>query len=274
MLLALSGVVGQGQTTVKGHVVNERGERVEYVTIGFEDDTAEEPSSAVGTISDAQGGFLLTIPKGQRKELVFTHVSYLPTVLPYKDYANGQELTIVLKDKVVELAEVVVGKKNKPKTIVGKGVPAPGVVGYGGPKEKQSADSPEGGVLFSPNKDYVISDILLTVSGCQFNQCTVSFNLYEKQGKRYVNILQKPIYEVVKKSEGKHTIDVRPEETLLVKRKKDYYISVCVVDSDTDGYLFMKAYLKKGVYRRHVVGKERRYPICPAIRVKGYEVAK
>ena len=24
----------------------------------------------------------------------------------------------------------------------------------------------------------------------------------------------------------------------------------------------------------HVVGKERRYPICPAIRVKGYEVAK
>ena len=86
---------------------------------------------------------------------------------------------------------------------------------------------------------------------------------------------EQDIYNVaLKKSEGKHTIDVRPEETLLVKRKKDYYISVRVVDSDTDGYLFMKAYLKKGVYRRHVVGKERRYPICPAIRVKGYEVAK
>jgi len=32
-LLALVAMAGQGQTTVKGHVVNERGENIEYVSI-------------------------------------------------------------------------------------------------------------------------------------------------------------------------------------------------------------------------------------------------
>lgn len=91
------------------------------------------------------------------------------------------------------------------------------------------------------------------------------------EGIEYVNILQKPIYEIIKQENGKHTLDVRPEETLLLKRKKDYYLSVRVVDSDSPGYLYMKAYLKNGLYRRVVKGKQRKFPICPALRIKGYE---
>ena len=34
ILLALAAMAGQAQTKVKGHVVNERGETVEYVSIG------------------------------------------------------------------------------------------------------------------------------------------------------------------------------------------------------------------------------------------------
>ena len=43
------------QTTIKGHVVDERGKSVEYVSIGFEEDS-------VGVISDAQGYFEISIP--------------------------------------------------------------------------------------------------------------------------------------------------------------------------------------------------------------------
>ena len=50
ILLALVAMTGQAQTKVKGHVVNERGETVEYVSIGIEEDS-------VGVISDAQGHF-------------------------------------------------------------------------------------------------------------------------------------------------------------------------------------------------------------------------
>ena len=37
ILLALAAMAGQAQTKVKGHVVNERGETVEYVSIGIEE---------------------------------------------------------------------------------------------------------------------------------------------------------------------------------------------------------------------------------------------
>jgi hypothetical protein len=104
-LLALVTMAGQAQTKVTGHVVNERGEKVEYVSIGIEEDS-------VGVISDAQGHFALTIPAGRKDELTFTHVSYQTATIPYTTYADGHELTVTLKDKVVELAEVVVGKKS------------------------------------------------------------------------------------------------------------------------------------------------------------------
>ena len=96
------------QITVKGNVVNERGESIEYVSIGFEEDS-------VGVISDAKGRFTLKIPAGRKKDLSFSHVSYLTTEIPYQEYAKGNELTVVLKDRVVELTEVVIGKKTSRK---------------------------------------------------------------------------------------------------------------------------------------------------------------
>ena len=254
------------RTIVKGQVVNERGETVEYVSIGFEEDS-------VGVISDVKGNFEITIPQGRNNDLSFSHVSYLTTEIPYEAYASGKPLTVVLKDKVVELTEVVIGKKNKPKTIVGKGIPLPGgVLGISSPNADNPSDTPEGGVTFSSNKDYVISDILLNVSGCSFKQCTVSINLYEKRDGHFVNILQKPIYETVRQETGTHVLNIRPEDTLLVKRKTDYYLSMAVVDSDSQGMLYIKAYLKSGLYRSAVKGKTKRLPVCPAILVKGYEV--
>lgn len=251
------------QVTVKGNVVNERGEAVEYVSIGFEDDS-------VGVISDAKGHFTIKIPAGRKKELSFSHVSYLTTEVPYQEYAKGSELTVVLKDRVVELAEVVIGKKNKPKTIVGKGIPAPGLVGTSG---HGSDLGPEGGVLFSCSKSYVISDILINIAGITFEQCKVSINVYERQGKRFVNIHQKPIYETLTKSKNKYTLDVRPEEDIVLKPKKEYYVSINVVDGYGEkGFLNMKAYMKNGLYRNAVKGKTKKFPICPAIQVKGYEV--
>ena len=227
------------QTTVKGNVVNERGEGIEYVSIGFENDS-------VGVISDAKGHFVLTIPAGRKRKLSFSHVSYLTTEIPYEEYSKSDELTVVLKDKVVELAEVVIGKKNKPKTIVGKGIPAPGLVGTSG----QGSDlGPEGGVAFSCNKSYVISDILVKISGCTFKQCMVS----------------------IKKS--KYILDIRPEENIVLKPKTDYYVSIRVVDGFGEkGFLYLNAYMKSGLYRNAVKGKTKKLPVCPAIQVKGYEV--
>ena len=265
MLFLLAHLMGMAQTTVKGHVVNERGEDVEYVSIGFEEET-----DSVGVISDAKGYFTLTIPKGRKNDLSFTHVSYLPAVVQCQEYTKGDELTVVLKDRVVELSEVLIGKKNKPKTIVGKGIPAPGLVGTSG---HGSDLGPEGGVAFSCSKEYVISDILVKISGCTFKQCKVSINVYEKKGKQFVNIHQKPIYETLTNDKSNYLLDIRPEESIVLKPKKDYYVSICVVDGFGEkGFLYMKAYMKNGLYRNAMKGKTKKLPVCPAIQVKGYVV--
>ena len=84
-MLIFVALAGQAQTKVIGHVVIERGEKVEYVSIGIEEDS-------VGVISDAQGHFTLTIPAGRKDELTFTHVSYQTATIPYTTYADGQYL--------------------------------------------------------------------------------------------------------------------------------------------------------------------------------------
>ena len=263
MLIAIMTIASpvSAQTIVKGCIVNERSETIEYVSIGFEEDS-------VGTISDANGNFELEIPTNRKNDLVFTHVSFQKAVVPYETYANGQQLTVTMKDKVVELAEVVVGKKNKPQKIAGKAISGP-MASFRG---KGKADALEWGPVFRSKKDYVISDILLTIKGSSYQWCVLSFNIYEIQGDKFVNILNKPIYQRIEKSDGKQRLDIQPEETIVLKGKKRYYISVAVIDSDSYGILDMQSQFKTSYARNITKGKKRKLPIGPAIMVKGYEI--
>ena len=263
MLIAIMTIASpvSAQTIVKGCIVNERSETIEYVSIGFEEDS-------VGTISDANGNFELEIPTNRKNDLVFTHVSFQKAVVPYETYANGQQLTVTMKDKVVELAEVVVGKKNKPQKIAGKAISGP-MASFRG---KGKADALEWGPVFKSKKDYVISDILLTIKGSSYQWCVLSFNIYEIQDSKFVNILNKPIYHRIEKSNSKQRLDIQPQETIMLKGKKRYYISVAVIDSDSYGILDMQSQFKTSYARNITKGKKRKLPIGPAIQVKGYEI--
>ena len=101
LLFALIVSAALAQTKVKGRIVNERGKGVEYVTIGLENDS-------IGVVSDSDGKFSITVPQGRKGNLVFMHVSYQTAVVPFSSYGSG-EVEVVMKDKVVQLAEVVVG---------------------------------------------------------------------------------------------------------------------------------------------------------------------
>ena len=269
MLIAIMTIASpvSAQTIVKGHVVNEQGETVEYVSIGFEEGDSEDQSSSVVTISDAKGNFELEIPANRKNDLVFTHVSFQKAIVPYETYANGQQLTVTMKDKMVELTEVVVGK-NKPQKIAGKAISGP-VASFRG---KGKVDGTEWGPVFKSKKDYVISDILLTIKGISYQWCVLSFNIYEIQGNKFVNILNKPIYHRIEKRNGKQRLDIQPEETIVLRGKRKYYISVMVVDSDRYGILDMQSQFKTNYARSITKGKKRKLPIGPAIQVKGYEI--
>ena len=249
------------QTTIKGHVVNERGENIEYVNIGIEEDS-------VGVISDANGHFTLTIPAGRKDDLSFTHVSYQTATIPYQTYATNSPLTVTLHDKVVALTEVVVGKKNAPRTLSGKSWVTIGVVAFQG---KYKGDA-EWGPIFQNRKDYLLTDILLSINSCTYEECMLSFNVYELQGKQFVNIMNKPIYKKITPADDGTQFSVSPEESILLKGKKKYCVCVGVVDTKGEGSIFFPANYKSSYARNAVKGKMRKLPICPSIVVKGCEI--
>ncbi|MBP5365649.1 MAG: carboxypeptidase-like regulatory domain-containing protein [Bacteroidales bacterium] len=251
------------QLNVSGNVLNERGETIEYVSIGFNCDS-------VGTISDDNGHFSLKIPEGRTKTLIFSHVSYLPAEIPFESYSAGNELTIVLKDKTIILPEVTIRKSSKPEVIVGKGMPMIGGCMF---TKRDKTDSPEGGPMFTPEKDYIISNILLDIKECTYKECTLSFNLYERQDSKLVNVLQKPIYQTVQQKKKSFTLDVMPEETLVLKQGKEYYLSVAMVDCEGEGVLMSPARVKSGYYRKSIIdGEPEKKPICLPIVIKGNEL--
>ncbi|MBQ8052127.1 MAG: carboxypeptidase-like regulatory domain-containing protein [Bacteroidaceae bacterium] len=260
-LLSLFAIAVQAQTTVKGHVVNERGDDVEYVSIGIEEDS-------VGVISDAQGHFTLTIPAGRKDDLTFTHVSYQTVIIPYTTYANGHELTVTLKDKVIELAEVVVGKKNKSHTLSGKSWIRAGSAGFEGDCKGEI----EWGPIFKSKKDYLLTDIMLAINKCEYEECLLSFNCYEVRDKKFVNVLNKPIYKRVTPADNGQQFSVSPAESVVLKGKKKYCVTISVVDIKGKGRLAFPANFKSSYARHKVKGKMKKFPVCPMIIVKGYDV--
>ena len=260
-LLALAAMAGQAQTKVIGHVVNERGDAVEYVSIVIEEDS-------VGVISDAQGHFTLTIPAGRKDELTFTHVSYQTAIIPYTTYAHGHELTVTLKDKVVELAEVVVGKKSKPHTLSGKSWVRTSTAGFRG----NCKGDIEWGPIFKNRKDYLLTDIMVSIDKCEYEECLLSFNCYEVRDKKLYSVLNKPIYKRVTPADNGKNIYVSPAESVVLKGKKKYCVTISVVDMKGNGSLSFPANFKSSYARHKVKGKMKKIPGCPMIIVKGYEV--
>ena len=252
---------GFAQTTVKGHVVNERGEGVGYVSIGIEEDS-------VGVISDAMGQFTLMIPAERKDELTFTHVSYQTATIPYTTYADGHELTVTLKDKVIELAEVVVGKKNKPHTLSGKSWIRMSTAGFRG----NCKGDIEWGPIFKNRKDYLLTDIMVSIDKCEYEECLLSFNCYEVKDKKLYSVLNKPIYKRVTPADNGKELYVSPAESVVLKGKKKYCVTVSVVDMKGNGSLSFPANFKSSYARHKVKGKMKKIPGCPMIIVKGYEV--
>lgn len=263
LLMAAFLLNATAQTTITGRIINEHDEGVEYATIALCGDS-------IGTLADAQGRFSLTIPNYIKSDLSISHVSYDRALIPHSTYYNGKQLLIKLKDKNVELSEVVISKKNKLKTILGKKMPGP----TGSFRGKGQENWIEWGPTFKSKKDWIVSDILFSIKKCTHERCVLSFSFYEKRGNEWVNILNKPIYKVVNKTSQKTKLDVKPGDDIILKAGKEYYISVSVVDSDEYGILEFASQLRSCIARQLSKDRTRKIPAGPAITIMGYELQR
>lgn len=274
LLLPLCGYA-QERFPVRGRIVNEKGEAVEYVQVGM-------PKRGIGTVSSVDGRFEINIPADT---LEFHHVSYQTGYYPVS--GAGEDVLIVLKES--ELAPAVfIGGETKEKYLLHAGTKIPGAAGdfyHPGGVSKGY----ELGSVAKTRKPFLVKDIMFSILDNHIPGCVVAINIYRIEGEpeEFVNILHKPIYVNVALTDEKQDFDIRPEESILLEPGR-YFISFALIDCDMDAvrqlqetpeserdpwamHFYVPMYFKSSYQRFYALGKLIHFPVNIGISVKGLE---
>jgi len=274
-LLLPACVYAQERFSIRGRIVDEKGEAVEYVQVGV-------PKRGIGTVSTVDGRFEIEVPADT---LEFHHVSYQTGY--YTVSGPKENVLIVLKDS--ELAPAVfIGGDTKEKYLLRPGTRFLGA--EGGFDAREGIDKGiEMGSVAKVRKPFLIKDIMFSIAGNNIPGCVVSINIYRIEGEpeEFVNILHKPIYVDIAFADGRQDFDIHPEESILLEPGR-YYISFSLVDCDMDAvrryqelpesertptgmHLYTYIYFKSSYHRNVALGKLTALPINIGISVKGLE---
>ena len=264
---------GQGNVTVKGRVINEQGEAVEYVQVGI-------PKLQIGTISSADGHFEITAPCDT---LAFFHVSYQTG--SYVVTGPADDVVIVLHEYELPPA-VFIGGNTKEKYLLKPGTK---ILGDKGLIEFVPKTGSTKGVEIGSVAKTKIQDIQFSIYRNTIPDCVVSVNIYRIEGRdeEFVNVLRKPIYVNVAEASAPQEFHIQPEETILLEPGK-YFISFQIVDCNEEALraylatpederdhskmrLSSNIYLKSSYIRKAALGKMEHMPVNIGMVVKGLE---
>lgn len=270
-------IFAQERVTVKGRIINEQGEAVEYVQIGV-------PKLEIGTISSADGRFEIEVPCDT---LEFFHVSYQPASYPVTGQA--EDIVIILQEQELSPAVFIDGK-TKEKYLLKPGAKVLGNMGIISlALRNEHPSGKEIGSVAQARKPFLVKDIFLSIHSNHIPDCVASVNIYRIEGKKesFVNILHNPLYFDVAVSNEPQHFHLEPEETLLLEPGK-YFISFQIVDCDEDALLAFLAkpqeeqgfwemtmdfdiHLKSSYIREVALGEMKHSPVNIGIAVKGVE---
>ena len=267
----------QEHVTVKGRIINEQGEAVEYVQLGV-------PKLQIGSISAADGCFEIDMPCDT---LEFFHVSYQRAAYPVTGPAD--DVVIVLHEQELPPA-IFIGGDTKEKYLLKPGTGLLKSVGI--ITTSMRSGHPSGreiGSVAQTKKPFLVKNILLTVRSNHIPGCVASINIYRIEGKEesFVNVLHKPIYFDVAVSNDPQDYDIRPEETLLLEPGK-YFIAFQIVGCNNEALQAFLAktqqeqefwemsidfniYLKSSYVREVAMGEMEHLPVNIGVAVKGLE---
>ena len=267
----------QEHVRVKGRIVNEKGEAVEYVQVGV-------PKLQIGTISTVDGRFEVDIPCDT---LEFFHVSYQPAAYPVTGPVD--DAIIVLHEQELPPA-VFIGGDTKEKYLLKPGTTV--LKNMGIISTSLRSEHPSGreiGSVARTKKPFLVKDILLSVRSNHIPGCVASVNIYRIEGKNesFVNILHKPVYFDVPVSNDPQDFDIQPEETLLLEPGR-YFIAFQIVGYDEQALqvflskpeeerligewtMDFNIFLKSSFIREAALGEMKSLPVNIGVAVKGLE---
>ena len=276
LLLLPALLSAQERVSVRGKIVNEKGEPVEYVQVGV-------PKHQIGTVSTADGRFEISMPPDT---LQFFHVSYQAAGIPVTGPVD--DLVVVLHEQELPPA-VFIGGDTKEKYLLRAGknlLKNMGVISI--TFEDGNFKGKELGSVAQTKKPFLVQDISLTVHDNRIPDCVASINIYRIEGpeESFVNVLHKPIYFDVAVSDAPRKYDLHPEETLLLEPGR-YFIAFQIVGCDEaalqaflakpmeeqihEMYMNFYIYLKSSYLRKSALGEMKHYPVNIGVAVKGLE---
>lgn len=267
----------QEWVSVKGWIINEQGEAVEYVQIGV-------PKFQIGTVSTADGRFEIDVPCDT---LEFFHVSYQQASLPVTGPVD--DAVIILCEQELPPA-VSIGGNTKEKYLVRPGTSV--LKNIGVISTSLQSEQPQGrelGSVAHAKKPFLVKDILLSVNSNYIPGCVASINIYRIEGKKesFVNVLHNPIYFDVAVSDNPQHFDIQPEDSILLD-PGDYFISFQIVGYDKQALqaflakpeedrkpgemtMLFNVFLKSSYLREAALGEMSRFPVNIGVAVKGLE---
>ncbi len=270
-------VFAQERVTVRGRIINEKGEAVEYVQVGV-------PTLQIGTISTMDGRFEISMPPDT---LEFFHVSYETASYPVTEAED--DVVIVLHEQELPPA-VFIGGDTKEKYLIHPGMKINERIGGadfyrpgGGGK------GAELGCIAKVRKPFLIKDIHFTILDNHIPGCVASINVYRIEGdpESFVNVLHKPIYFNIIESDSRKDYSIQPEEIILLEPGR-YFVALQVVATDDDAvrriletpeserhpralHMSTALYFKSSYERYSAMGKMMKIPVNIGVGVKGLE---
>lgn len=245
--------------TIEGHIMDEAGNGVEFASIYVD---------SIYVVSNKDGYFSLVIPSEIKQEIVVSHISYQTYRIPYDVYSKNNKLNLVLKEKISNLSDIAVISEKKQKSIIGRGVRAPGDVAFRNVRNTQY----EIGPWFSVNKDWHVGNIKLRVQKSSFAYCTIRLIVYEIIDMQFVPILHRPLYLQMSKTFEAKEFSILIEEPLRLERNHKYYVGVAVMSSSGNGEIHFPAYFKKGCARNLCKDKVKNLPVTLGVSLYGMPV--
>lgn len=268
---------GQERVSIKGRIINEQGEAVEYVQVGL-------PKLEMGTISSADGLFEITVPCDT---LEFFHVSYQTG--SYVVTGPADDVVVVLHENELPPA-IFTGGNTKEKYLLKTETKVLGNMGI--IEFIAKSDSTKGveiGSVAITKKPFLVKDIQFGLLRNTIPDCIVSINIYRIEGKseEFINVLRTPIYVNVAESSEYQVFSIHPEENILLEPGK-YFISFQIVDCNEEALqaylstpeserdhskmrLSSHIYLKSSYIRKAALGKMEQLPVNIGMVVKGLE---
>ena len=267
LLLLSSQLFAQEHVTVKGRIINEQGNAVEYVQLGV-------PKLQIGSISTADGRFEIDMPCDT---LEFYHVSYQRAAYPVTGPAD--DVVIVLHEQELPPA-VAIGGNTKEKYLMRPGMNVLKNIGVISTSINNGHPSGrELGSVARTTKPFLVKNIQFSVRSNHIPGCVASINIYRIEGKKesFVNVLHKPIYFDVAVSNDPKDYDIRPEEPLLLEPGK-YFIAFQIVGCNNEALqefremsMEFNIYLKSSYIREVALGEMEHLPVNIGVAVKGLE---